>query len=131
MNKRENFGSKIGAILATAGSAVGLGNIWRFPIETGKNGGAAFILIYIICILLLGLPLMLSEFVIGRNTQSNATGAYHKLAPGTHWKWVGRLRQSNLCRPTSVHHDSFTFHSFELLCCCGRVDHEICCSCHR
>jgi len=91
MNKRENFGSKIGAILATAGSAVGLGNIWRFPIETGKNGGAAFILIYIICILLLGLPLMLSEFVIGRNTQSNATGAYHKLAPGTHWKWVGRL----------------------------------------
>lgn len=91
MSQRENFGSKFGAILATAGSAVGLGNIWRFPIETGKNGGAAFILIYILCILLLGLPLMLSEFVIGRNTQSNATGAYHKLAPGTQWKWVGRL----------------------------------------
>ncbi len=91
MSKRENFGSKIGAILATAGSAVGLGNIWRFPIETGKNGGAAFILIYILCILLLGLPLMLSEFIVGRNTQSNATGAFHKLAPGTQWKWVGRL----------------------------------------
>ncbi len=91
MDKRENFGSKIGAILATAGSAVGLGNIWRFPIETGKNGGAAFILIYIGCILLLGLPLMLSEFIIGRSTQSNATGAYQKLAPDTHWKWVGRL----------------------------------------
>ena len=91
MSQRENFGSRFGAILATAGSAVGLGNIWRFPIETGKNGGAAFILIYIVCILLLGLPLMLSEFVIGRNTQSNATGAYHKLAPGTQWKWVGRL----------------------------------------
>ena len=91
MDKRENFGSRFGAILATAGSAVGLGNIWRFPIETGKNGGAAFILIYIVCILLLGLPLMLSEFVIGRNTQSNATRAFHKLAPGTQWKWVGRL----------------------------------------
>lgn len=89
--ERENFGSKFGAILATAGSAVGLGNIWRFPVEVGKNGGAAFILVYIGCILLLGLPLMLSEFVIGRNTQSNATGAYHKLAPGTPWKWVGRL----------------------------------------
>ena len=89
--ERENFGSKFGAILATAGSAVGLGNIWRFPVEVGKNGGAAFILIYIVCILLLGLPLMLSEFVIGRHTQSNATGAYHQLAPGTPWKWVGRL----------------------------------------
>ena len=89
--ERENFGSKFGAILATAGSAVGLGNIWRFPVETGKNGGAAFILIYIACILLLGLPLMLSEFVIGRHTQSNATGAYHRLAPGTPWKWVGRI----------------------------------------
>lgn len=91
MENRENFASRFGAILATAGSAVGLGNIWRFPIETGKNGGAAFILIYIGCILLLGLPLMLSEFVIGRHTQSNATGAYHRLAPGTPWKWVGRL----------------------------------------
>ena len=89
--ERENFGSKFGAILATAGSAVGLGNIWRFPVETGKNGGAAFILIYIACILLLGLPLMLSEFMIGRHTQSNATGAYHRLAPGTPWKWVGRI----------------------------------------
>lgn len=89
--ERENFGSKFGAIFATAGSAVGLGNIWRFPIETGQNGGAAFILVYIACILMLGLPLMLSEFVIGRHTQSNATGAYHQLAPGTPWKWVGRL----------------------------------------
>lgn len=89
--ERENFGSKFGAILATAGSAVGLGNIWRFPVEVGKNGGAAFILIYIGCILLLGMPLMLSEFIIGRHTQSNATGAYHRLAPGTPWKWVGRL----------------------------------------
>jgi len=88
---RENFASKLGAILAAAGSAVGLGNIWRFPIETGRNGGAAFILIYIGCIFLIGLPVMLSEFVIGRSSQSNTAGAYRKLAPGTQWKWVGRL----------------------------------------
>lgn len=90
-NTRENFGSKIGAILAAAGSAVGLGNIWRFPIETGQNGGAAFILIYIGCVLLLGIPIMMSEFLIGRHTQANTAGAYRKLAPGTPWRWVGRL----------------------------------------
>ena len=88
---RENFGSKVGAVLAAAGSAVGLGNIWRFPIVTGQNGGAAFILVYIACIILLGLPLMMSEFLIGRNTQANTARAYQKLAPGTPWKWVGRL----------------------------------------
>ena len=88
---REKFGSKLGAVLAAAGSAVGLGNIWRFPIETGRNGGAAFILIYIGCIFLIGLPVMLSEFVIGRSSQCNTAGAYRKLAPGTQWKWVGRL----------------------------------------
>lgn len=90
-NTRENFGSKIGAMLAAAGSAVGLGNIWRFPIETGQNGGAAFIIIYIACVLLLGIPIMMSEFFIGRHTQANTAGAYRKLAPGTPWRWVGRL----------------------------------------
>lgn len=89
--ERENFGSKLGAILAAAGSAVGLGNVWRFPIETGRNGGAAFILVYIACIILLGMPIMMSEFLIGRHTQSNTARAYQKLAPGTPWKWVGRL----------------------------------------
>ena len=89
--ERENFGSKLGVILAAAGSAVGLGNIWRFPVETGQNGGAAFIIIYILCIILLGLPIMMSEFLIGRYTHSNTAGAYRKLAPGTQWKWVGRL----------------------------------------
>ena len=88
---RENFGSKIGAVLAAAGSAVGLGNIWRFPIETGQNGGAAFIIIYVACVFLLGIPIMMSEFFIGRHTQTNTVGAYRKLAPGTPWKWVGRL----------------------------------------
>lgn len=91
MTNRENFGSKLGAVLAAAGSAVGLGNIWRFPIETGRNGGAAFIIVYILCILLIGLPVMLSEFMIGRHTQANTARAYQKLAPNTQWKWVGRL----------------------------------------
>lgn len=90
-NKRENFGSKIGATLAAAGSAVGLGNIWRFPIETGQNGGAAFIVVYIACILLMGIPIMMSEFIIGRRTQANTAAAYRILAPNTPWRWVGRL----------------------------------------
>ena len=88
---RENFGSKLGAVLAAAGSAVGLGNIWRFPIETGQNGGAAFIIVYVACVFLLGIPIMMSEFFIGRHTHTNTAGAYRKLAPGTPWKWVGRL----------------------------------------
>lgn len=90
-DERENFGSKLGTVLAAAGSAVGLGNIWRFPIETGQHGGAAYIIIYVLCIIMLGIPIMLAEFIIGRRSHSNAVGAYHKLAPGTQWKWVGRL----------------------------------------
>lgn len=90
-NTRENFGSKIGAVLAAAGSAVGLGNIWRFPIEVGTNGGAAFIIVYIGCVLLMGIPIMMGEFLIGRHTQANTAGAYRMLAPGTPWRWVGRL----------------------------------------
>jgi len=89
--ERETFGSKIGAVLAAAGSAVGLGNIWRFPIETGQNGGAAFIIIYIVCIVLLGLPIMISEFLIGRHTHANTAGAYRIVSNGSPWKWVGRL----------------------------------------
>jgi NSS family neurotransmitter:Na+ symporter len=88
---RTNFGSKIGAILAAAGSAVGLGNVWRFPYETGQNGGAAFLIIYLLCVFLMGLPIMVSEFIIGRHSRSNTADAYLKLAPGTQWKWVGRL----------------------------------------
>ena len=90
-NDRANFGSKLGVILASAGSAVGLGNIWRFPYETGNHGGAAFILIYLGCILLLGLPIMIAEFLIGRRSRANTARAYQKLAPGTHWRWVGRM----------------------------------------
>ncbi len=89
--KRANFGSKLGVILASAGSAVGLGNIWRFPYETGENGGAAFIIIYLGCVLLMGIPIMVAEFLIGRRSRSNTAGAYQRLAPGSPWKWVGRM----------------------------------------
>lgn len=89
--ERVNFGSKLGAILAAAGSAVGLGNIWRFPFETGNHGGAAFILIYLGCVFVLGLPIMIAEFTIGRRSKASTGGAYEKLAPGTLLKWVGYL----------------------------------------
>ena len=88
---RAHFGSKIGVILATAGSAVGLGNIWRFPYMAGENGGAAFIILYIACILVLGIPCMVSEFIIGRHGASNTARAYTRLANGSAWKWVGYL----------------------------------------
>ncbi|MGL5682860.1 MAG: sodium-dependent transporter [Marinifilaceae bacterium] len=83
--KRDGFGSKFGAIAALAGSAVGLGNIWKFPYEAGNNGGGAFLLIYIAFIFLLGVPLMLSEFALGRATQHNVFGAFKILAPKTKW----------------------------------------------
>lgn len=79
----------MGAIFAAAGSAVGLGNIWRFPMLVGDNGGAAFILIYIMCILLVGIPIMVGEFVIGRHTQSNMIDAFRQLAPGKWWRIIG------------------------------------------
>ena len=89
---RAGFGSKLGLILATAGSAVGLGNVWRFPYMTGEDGGAVFILIYVCCILFLGSPGMVSEFIIGRHGASNTARAYTKVAgKGSAWRWVGFL----------------------------------------
>ena len=90
-NGRVNFGSKIGAILAAAGSAVGLGNIWRFPYEAGNHGGAAFILIYLACVLLMGMPIMIAEFTVGRHAKASTGRAFSVLAPGTQWKWIGFL----------------------------------------
>lgn len=90
-NERANFGSKLGAILAAAGSAVGLGNIWRFPYEAGNHGGAAFILIYLACVFLIGLPVMIAEFTVGRHSKASTGEAFSVLAPGTQWKWVGFL----------------------------------------
>ena len=91
MKERGNFGSRLGIVLATAGSAVGLGNVWRFPYMAGENGGAAFILLYIACIIVLGLPGMISEFIVGRHAQTNAARAYDTLSDGKPWKLVGHL----------------------------------------
>lgn len=91
MTERRGFATRVGVILATAGSAVGLGNVWRFPYVTGQNGGATFILIYIGCLLLLGVPGMLSEFIIGRRGQSNAARAYHNFSGSRLWRLVGHL----------------------------------------
>lgn len=87
--KRESFVSKFGIIAAAAGSAVGLGNIWRFPYVTGENGGGAFLIIYVLMVILIGVPAMLSELIIGRSSMSNAVGSFRKLKPGTPWWLVG------------------------------------------
>ena len=89
--ERASFGSKIGVILATAGSAVGLGNVWRFPYMAGENGGAAFIFLYVACVLLLGIPCMVSEFIIGRHAQANTARAYGRMGGGKAWTAVGAL----------------------------------------
>ena len=91
MGERANFGSKLGVILATAGSAVGLGNVWRFPYMVGENGGAVFIIIYVVCVVLLGIPCMVSEFIVGRHGQANTARAFRKLAGGTPWALIGYM----------------------------------------
>lgn len=91
VNSRDGFSSRLGIIAAAAGSAIGLGNIWKFPYITGEYGGAAFILVYLICIALIGLPIMTSEFIIGRKAQKNAIGAFKEEAPGTPWALTGVL----------------------------------------
>lgn len=90
MSERANFKNTLGIILATAGSAVGLGNVWRFPYIAGENGGASYIIIYIICVLLLGIPCMVSEFIIGRHSASNTARAYNKMG-NKWWGIVGLL----------------------------------------
>ena len=89
MAKRDGFASRFGVLVAMAGSAVGLGNLWRFPYLVGTNGGAAFIILYLVCVLLLALPVIYSEFIIGRRSQANVFGAYRVLAPKTGWCNLG------------------------------------------
>lgn len=90
--KRENFSSKLGIIMATAGSALGLGNIYRFPCEAGANGGGAFLIVYLIVALAIGTPLMISEFIIGRRSRSNPIGAFRRLSGKRNaWPVVGYL----------------------------------------
>ncbi|MBN2260267.1 MAG: sodium-dependent transporter [Clostridiales bacterium] len=90
--QRDGFSSRLGILFAAAGSAIGLGNIWKFPYITGVYGGAAFILVYLLCIALIGLPIMLSEFTIGRRAQKNAIGSFKTLKPNSPWfltGWMG------------------------------------------
>ena len=91
LSTRGAWGSKVGFVLAGTGSAIGLGNIWRFPTVAGQNGGAAFVLVYLLCILLIGVPVMIAELTIGRKAKSDPVGAFQSLAPGTRWKLVGAL----------------------------------------
>ena len=86
---RDSFGSRFGALVAMAGSAVGLGNLWRFPYLVGENGGAAFIIVYILLSFLICLPIFISEFVVGRRSQKNAYAAFRDLSGGSAWRWVG------------------------------------------
>lgn len=86
---RDSFSSKFGIIAAAAGSAVGLGNIWKFPYVAGQNGGGAFMLIYLFFVLLIGVPVMMSEFAIGRKGQKNAYGSFSVIAPRTRWNLIG------------------------------------------
>lgn len=89
--KRETFSSGLAVFFATLGSAVGLGNIWKFPYLTGEYGGGAFLLVYLTCIVFVGLPVMLGEFYIGRKTRKNAVGAFNLLKPKSSWKYVGHM----------------------------------------
>lgn len=90
--KRDSFGSKFGVLVALTGSAVGLGNMWRFPYLVGTNGGAAFIILYLICLLVISMPLMITEFVIGRRSQANVFGAFKTLSQGKkHGKVWGKI----------------------------------------
>lgn len=88
---RGQWGSKLGFIMAAAGSAVGLGNIWRFPYVTGENGGAAFVLIYLVCVFLIGVPLLYVELALGRASGRNPVGAFQKTKPGTPFMFTGVL----------------------------------------
>lgn len=91
MASRGKWGSRLGFILAAAGSAVGLGNIWRFPYITGKNGGALFVLIYVVFVIILGLPVLLAELSLGRATYKNPVGAFHAVRPGSKCHYTGYL----------------------------------------
>jgi neurotransmitter:Na+ symporter, NSS family len=88
---RGQWSGRMGFILAAAGSAIGLGNIWRFPYSAGENGGGAFVLIYLIFVFAIGIPVVLAELSIGRHTQKNPVGAFKALVPGSLWPWVGGL----------------------------------------
>ncbi len=96
MKEANQWSSKLGFILAAAGSAIGLGAIWKFPYVAGTSGGGAFLLIFILFTVLIGLPLLLGEFIIGRRTQKDAVQSYKTLAPGTKWHWDRLFRHGDV-----------------------------------
>ncbi len=87
-DRMKSFSSKIGVLLAAAGSAVGLGSIWKFPYVVGENGGGAFIILYIVCALVFGLPLVMNEFLIGKLSGRSAYGAFRELIDTGRWQWL-------------------------------------------
>jgi NSS family neurotransmitter:Na+ symporter len=91
IQERGSWGSKIAFILAASGSAIGLGNIWRFPMMVGKNGGAVFVIVYILAVILIGFTVMLAELIIGRHAQKNPVGAIEYIKPRSPWKFIGYL----------------------------------------
>ena len=88
-SKHTGFNSKLGVILAAAGSAVGLGNIWKFPYETGQNGGGAFLIVYLICVIIFGMPLLMTEILIGRNAGKSTFSAFRAITGNNRWQWLG------------------------------------------
>jgi len=92
MKEREKFSSRLGFILISAGCAIGIGNVWRFPYITGQYGGAAFVLIYLLFLVILGLPIMVMEFAVGRASRKSAARSFHLLEPkGTKWSHAWQL----------------------------------------
>src|ERR1700730_204198 len=89
--ERVSWGSRLGFIFAVAGSAIGLANIWRFPYIVGKHGGAAFIAVYLLCLLLMGFPVFISELLIGRTTQTSPSGAFRRLGGYPFWTAAGKM----------------------------------------
>jgi len=87
--KKSGFSSKVGVIMAAAGSAIGLGNIWKFPYETGENGGGAFLIVYLLCVLFFGMPLLMTEFLIGRKAGKSTFSAFREISGSNHWQWLG------------------------------------------
>ena len=90
-NQRGFWGSRLGFILAASGSAIGLGNVWKFPYIVGENGGGAFVLIYLVCIFIIGTPIMLAEFTLGRKTHLNPVGAFNSLKPDSVYTGIGYM----------------------------------------
>lgn len=89
--KKSGFSTKVGVIMAAAGSAIGLGNIWKFPYETGENGGGAFLIVYLLCVLLFGMPLLMTEFLIGRKAGKSTFSAFREISGSNRWQWLGWL----------------------------------------